>query len=349
MTNEDGSTTTTVTKPDGTVTETTKQPDGSKEVVETKKDGSSTTTVEQKDGSSSVTKVDTEGTVTSEVTLSDSAVSSAQEGKTYASLPIPSLPVTSDKAKAPTVTVDLPKDTAVQVEIPVENVTPGTVAILVGADGSETVIQNTRLTEKGVAVSLTDGETVKIVDNSKSFTDVAKTHWASDAVAFVVSRGLVLGTSDTTFAPELTTSRSMMVTVLWRMVGQTQGEGSLSFTDVEADSWYTEAVRWAAGSGIVTGYTAETFGPADNITREQMAAILYRYADKMGYDVTGRADLSGYADAGKVSDWTADAMAWAVDQGLITGKTGGILDPQGQATRAEIATIFMRFCENVVK
>lgn len=190
---------------------------------------------------------------------------------------------------------------------------------------------------------------MKIVDNSKSFTDVAKTHWASDAVAFVVSRGLVLGTSDTTFAPELTTSRSMMVTVLWRMVGQTQGEGSLSFTDVEADSWYTEAVRWAAGSGIVTGYTAETFGPADNITREQMAAILYRYADKMGYDVTGRADLSGYADAGKVSDWTADAMAWAVDQGLITGKTGGILDPQGQATRAEIATIFMRFCENVVK
>ena len=235
-TNPDGSTTTTVTKPDGTVTETTTNTDGSKEVVETKKDGtvtttvtdkagnktetvektdgSSTTTVDNKDGSSSTTSVSKDGQVEAEVNLPASVVDNAQEEGEPVALPMPEVPVTTDKDSAPTVTVDLPANTTAKVEIPVEDVTYGTVAIRVKADGTEEIIKTTLTTENGVAVTLADGETVKIVDNAKDFVDVPDTYWGSAFVDFATSRGLFSGTSATTFSPDLAMNRAMIVTVL---------------------------------------------------------------------------------------------------------------------------------------
>ena len=247
-TNPDGSTTTTVTSSNGTVTETTKFPDGSKEVVETKKDGtvtttttdtagnktqvventdgSSKTTVDNKDGSGSVTVVDENGQVVSEATLSQSAVAAAQEKGEAVTLPMPEVPVTTDRENAPTVTVDLPSGTSAKVEIPVADVTPGTVAVIVKADGTEEVIKTSLTTETGVAVTLSDGDTVKIVDNSKTFEDVSATYWGAEAVAFASSRELFAGTSATTFAPDTAMTRAMIVTVLARFEGVDTTTGS---------------------------------------------------------------------------------------------------------------------------
>ena len=179
-------------------------------------DGSSKTTVDNKDGSGSVTVVDENGQVVSEATLSQSAVAAAQEKGAAVALPMPEVPVTTDWENAPTVTVDLPSGTSAKVEIPVAEVTPGTVAVIVKADGTEEVIKTSLTTENGVAVTLSDGDTVKIVDNSKTFDDVADNYWGAEAVDFAVSRELIAGTSATTFAPDTAMTRAMIVTVLAR-------------------------------------------------------------------------------------------------------------------------------------
>lgn len=181
------------------------------------------------------------------------------------------------------------------------------------------------------------------------FTDVAEGAWYYDAVAYAYDNGLMGGTSASTFAPGTTTSRAMLATLLYRLEGEPAVTGA-SFTDVAAGQWYSDAVAWAAAEGIVNGVgDGSVFAPNDTITREQMAVMLYRYAQYKGYDVTGSADLSGYTDAGSISSWAEYAMAWAVDAGLISGTGAAILSPQGSASRAEIATILMRFCESVVK
>lgn len=184
----------------------------------------------------------------------------------------------------------------------------------------------------------------------EQFTDVNQNDWFCGAVQFAVSNGLFKGTSENTFSPEETMSRAMLVTVLWRYEGMPQ-EGENSFTDVPAGTWYTEAVQWAAKNGIVNGVGHGKFDPDGELTREQMAAILYRYAEGRDLDVTARGDLSGFADASTVSDYAKDAMQWAVAEGLISGmKNSGrlVLAPSGSATRAQVATILMRFIENCV-
>ena len=140
----------------------------------------------------------------------------------------------------------------------------------------------------------------------------------------------------------------MIVTILYRLENQ-PAAGSANFTDVPAGQWYTSPIAWAAANGIVGGYGDGRFGPNDTITREQMAAILYRYAQFKGYDVSNTGDLSRYADASQVSDWARTAIGWANAQGLITGNTATTLNPTGSATRAEVATILMRFVENVAR
>ena len=154
------------------------------------------------------------------------------------------------------------------------------------------------------------------------------------------------GTGNNSFQPGINLSRSMIATILWRLEGSPDGNPT-RFTDVPNGQWYTEAVNWAAANDLVNGYGNSTFGPEDDITREQMAAILYRYAQFKGYDCTVQGDLSRFADGGQTSDWARDAVVWAVDKGLLTGKGGGLLDPKGTATRAEVATILMRFVENI--
>lgn len=180
------------------------------------------------------------------------------------------------------------------------------------------------------------------------FTDVPEYTWYSNAVLYVCRNGLMNGVSTYRFAPEATTSRAMIVTILYRLEGE-PAVGTSAFTDVAPGAWYAKAVSWAAANGIVNGYGDGTFAPDKSITREEMAAILYRYAAARSYDVSARTGLYGYADAAQVSGYAVDAMQWVNAEGLITGVTTDTLVPQGSATRAEVATILMRFCENIAK
>lgn len=160
----------------------------------------------------------------------------------------------------------------------------------------------------------------------------------------MVENGLMLGTSDTTFAPNENTTRGMIVTILHRME-QEPAAVSASFTDVTSGQYYAEAVAWAAANDIVNGYGDGRFGPEDSITREQLAAILYRYAEYKGYDVTGRADLSVYQDQDQVSSYAEEAMSWACEEKLFEGVGAALLSPATNSTRAQVATILMRLAD----
>lgn len=181
------------------------------------------------------------------------------------------------------------------------------------------------------------------------FTDLDLSLWYHDGIHFCVEHGLMVGTGMDTFAPNTTTSRGMIVTILWRMAGSPDMEDKIwgyPFADVDATAYYGTAVYWARLNGIAGGYDDATFGPNDPITREQMAAILYRYAQYKGYDVSAKADLNKFTDADEISNYALEALQWANAEGLINGKGDGVLDPKGQAPRAEAAVILMRFCEN---
>lgn len=181
------------------------------------------------------------------------------------------------------------------------------------------------------------------------FGDVKSADWFYNDVKYVYEKGMMAGTAADVFAPNATTTRAMIVTILYRLEGSPAITGTSAFVDVPAGQWYTDAVNWAAANQIVKGTSATTFAPNDSITREQMAAILYRYAQYKGYDVTKKADLSGYSDNGQVSAYAKDALAWANAAKLINGVTNTTLAPQGNATRAQVSAILHRFCDGVVK
>ena len=348
--NPDGSTTTTVTKPNGTVTETTKNPDGSQEVVESKPDGTVTTTVTDKtgnqtetverpdgssqttvantDGSGSVTTVSEGGLAEVSVTLPRKTVEEAAENDRTVTLPMPEVPVTTDRAAAPTVTVDLPAGTSAKVEIPVEDVTPGTVAILVKSDGTEQVLRTSLTTADGVSAVLSDGDTVKIVDNSKIFTDVSSSYWAANAIDFTTSRELFNGSTATAFHPAGTTNRQQVWMILARLNGSTPADMAAART-------------WAVDNGISDGSN-----PTGTMTRQQLAAMLYRYAQSKGLGFTGQwAYHLDYPDTDQVAGYAYEAMCWMTMHGIINGTAQGTLDPQGPATRAQVAVILQRFVE----
>ena len=174
------------------------------------------------------------------------------------------------------------------------------------------------------------------------FTDVNEGDWFYDVVLYAYDNGLMTGVSATEFAPNQTTTRGMIVSMLARLEGVTSAEDA-GFADVADNDWYATAVNWAASVGVVNGYEDNTFRPNAPITREQMAAILYNYADYKGYDVSARADLSDYADAASISSWAEDVLAWANAEGLINGMTATTIDPQGATTRAQTAAMFERF------
>lgn len=343
--NPDGSTTTTVTRPNGTVTETTRYPDGSREVVETQTDGtvtttttdtagnrtqvvenadgSSTTTIDRADGTASTTTVTESGQVEASVTLSRDAVETAEADGQAAALPMPSVPVTSDRSSAPTVTVELPAGTTSKVEIPVEDVTPGTVAVAVLPDGTEQVIRTTQSTENGLILTVEGEATVKIVDNSTDFTDVPGSHWAADAVAFVSARELFNGTSAQTFSPNAPTTRAQLMTVLARLDG----------ADASGSNALQQGIAWAVESGISNGSD-----PGAAISRQQLVTMLYRYAGSPATEY-----VLDYPDTAQVSGYAADAMRWAVENGILNGTSSGTLDPYGTATRSQMAAILMRY------
>ena len=181
------------------------------------------------------------------------------------------------------------------------------------------------------------------------FTDADTKAWYHDGVHFCVENGYMQGVSATAFNPAGTTTRAMIVTMLWRMEGKPVANYAMSFKDVKADQWYTEAIRWAQSTGVVKGYSAEAFGPNDPITREQMATILYRYAKYHSIDVTNTNTLVGYTDVNKVSTWALDAMKWANAVGLVQGRSTTTLVPEVSITRAEAATMVQRFCKAFLK
>ena len=183
------------------------------------------------------------------------------------------------------------------------------------------------------------------------FTDVPEGAWYADAAAYVYEHGLMAGTSATTFAPDATTSRSMIATILWRMAGSPVVNYAMDYTDVAQGQWYSEAIRWAASEGIVGGYGNGLFGTNDPITREQFAAMLYRFAQEQGYDVSigENTNILSYTDVADLSEYAISAMQWAVGAGIINGTgDGSTLSPHGQATRAQAAVMLMRFCEEYV-
>lgn len=180
------------------------------------------------------------------------------------------------------------------------------------------------------------------------FTDVRESDWFYDDVMFVYGNGLMSGTSATTFEPNANTTRAQIAAIFYRLDGSPAVEGRNNYTDVgygPGTAWYYDAVTWAQQSGVMSGYGNNLFGPNDTVTRQQLAVTFYNYAKYKGYDVTAAGDLSGFADAGEISPWAQDAMKWAVGIGLMNGKGGGILDPQGTATRAEVAAMLHNFIE----
>lgn len=180
------------------------------------------------------------------------------------------------------------------------------------------------------------------------FTDVPASHWAHDDITYVYENDLMNGTDGSLFSPESTTTRAQVVTVLYRLAGQPAADWENPFWDVPASAWFHDAVTWAWENDITGGVSSTHFGAGNAVTREQLATFLYRYAQDQGYDTSAREDLSGYSDAGLVSSYATEALSWANATGLITGTTGTTLSPKGSATRAQVATILSRFCQDVI-
>lgn len=189
--------------------------------------------------------------------------------------------------------------------------------------------------------------TFKPENKDLPFTDVPENIWYRDDVRYVYEKGLMDGTGKDSFAPYAETTRGMIVTILWRLENQPKAAKNMSFNDVLESKYYYAPVKWAAEKEIVLGYDAQTFAPDTPITRQQLAAILYRYAAYKGYDVASLADLGSFTDEKSVDLWAKTAMSWAAAKGLITGTDNNDLDPRGSADRAQTAAILHRFCENV--
>lgn len=307
---------------------TTANPDGGKTTVETKADGTVITTVQSKDGSSGVTITDASGQTAATVQLPASAAGEAAGGAV--TLPVRGIYASQNISRAPTVTVNTSGVSGVKVEIPVANGSAGVVAVLVKADGTGQLIRNTIPTRDGVAIRVNSGDTIRLLDNRKSFADV-QGHWAADAVDFVSSRELFNGTAANTFSPDARMTRGMLMTALARYEGVDTEGGA---------AWYEKGAAWAAASGLSDGSRLD-----DSVTREELAAILYRYAVLKGKGGGADVGLDGYTDADCVSGWAADAMNWAVGAGLLKGAAPATLDPQGEATRGQAAAVLMRFAE----
>ena len=225
----------------------------------------------------------------------------------------------------------------------------GDVVYLVNADGSETLVRKSLVESKYVYTLLDSSAILKLRYNAKKFVDVEPDNWFAEAVDFVSGHELFLGISETEFAPKMTMTRAMLVTVLYRLEDTPAVAGKLAFTDVEAGTWYAEAVEWAAKNGIVNGVGDNLYAPNADVTREQIATMLFRYAQYLGRDVSGRASLDKFHDGDQVSDWAKEAMQWAVKLGIFQGDDTGALNPKNNATRAEVATLMQRIVAMIVK
>ena len=291
VTNADGSTTKTETKPDGTTVATTTKPDGSTTVAETKPDGSVSTVEKRADGTEIKTAQPASGGITASVSV--------------------------------------PKDVgSTRVDIPVSKPSGSMVAVIVHPDGTEEIVRGSVVTETGIALRAEGDVRLKIIDNAKSFNDMAD-HWAKDAVEFASSRELFNGVGNDAFGPDRSMTRGMVSTVLARLAGADTAGG---------ETWYAKGTVWAVENGISDG-TA----PEQPVTREQLAAMLYRYAGSPA--VSGEL---GFDDTTVISIWAYDAVRWCVDNGILNGVGGNRMAPQDLARRGQVAAMLMRFLQATV-
>lgn len=222
---------------------------------------------------------------------------------------------------------------------PVDHSAPGTVAVVLHEDGSRELIRKSMADGNSITIPFDSPAKLEIIDNAKSFADVSADNWAADAVAFVSGHELFSGTSSDRFSPDLPMTRGMLAMVLHNLENNPAQPVAGMFSDVTSDAWYSEAVAWAAARGIVSGYGNGLFGPSDHITREQLAVMLWRYA---GEPAATNKELH-FNDVDEASGYALDALRWATENGIINGKGGGILDPRGQATRAQVAQMLMNY------
>ena len=319
--NTDGSTTKTETRRDGSVTQTTTGKDGSVTKTETKKDGSSVTENKVADGSTGTVKTDKNGQTEAAAKVSGKAVEDAKKNGEAVKVPV-EVEATRNSSTAPTVSIELPKGAGeTKVEIPVSNVTPGTVAVLVYPDGTEEILKDSIPTEDGIQLTVDGSATVKIVDNSKGFIDT-RNHWAKDEIDFVSARGLVNGMSATIYAPNASTTRAQLWTILARQNGADLNGGN---------TWYEKAQNWTKDKGVSDGAN-----PNAAINRAQMVTMLWR--------AVGQPTAGGTANFTDVptDSYYAQAVAWAVENGITTGVGNGHFDPTGTCTRAQIAAFLAR-------
>ena len=302
-------------------TETKNHPDGSTTKTETKKDGSSVTENKAADGSTGTVKTDKNGQTEAKTALSNKAIEDAKKNGEAVKAPV-EVEATKDSSTAPTVKVELPKNSGeTKVEIPVSNVRPGTVAVLVHPDGTEEILKDSIPTENGIRLTVDGNATVKIVDNSKDFVDT-RNHWAEDAIDFVSARGLVNGVSDTIYAPNASATRAQLWTILAR-----QNDADLN----SGNTWYEKAQLWSKDKGISDGTE-----PNAAINRAQMVTMLWR---TMGQPTA--TDKVSFADV-PAGSYYAQAVAWAVESGITAGVGGGRFDPAATCTRAQIAAFLAR-------
>ena len=319
--NADGSTTKTETRRDGSVTQTTTGKDGSVTKTETKKDGSSVTENKAADGSTGTVKTDKNGQTEAAAKVSGKAVEDAKKNGAAVKVPV-EVEATRNSSTAPTVSIELPEGAGkTKVEIPVSNVTPGTVAVLVHPDGTEEILKDSIPTEDGIQLTVDGSATVKIVDNSKGFIDT-RNHWAEDEIDFVSARGLVNGMSATIYAPNASTTRAQLWTILAR-----QNDANLN----GGNTWYEKAQNWAKDKGVSDGAN-----PNAAINRAQMVTMLWR---AMGQPTAG--GTANFTDV-PTDSYYAQAVAWAVENGITTGVGNGHFDPTGTCTRAQIAAFLAR-------
>ena len=378
VTKPDGTITTTTEQPNGNKVSETKKPDGTQIVekenakgdkqTETKQpdgtkitekenakgdtskevqqpDGSATIDISKADGSQSTTTIDKNGQQATQAVVSDKAVEEAVKTNKPVITPTPAKETPKAEAPAPVLEIQVPKTVTAEqpltIVVPVENLAPSDVLVLVHEDGKEEIVRKSIGTEDGIKMQITGDVHLKVVNNEQAFNDIAG-HWAADAIDNVTSRGIFNGVGGGQFAPDVTTNRAMLVTVLHNLENNPEQSFDGDFNDVADNAWYAESVKWAAENGIVSGVGDNNFAPEDTLTREQMVTMLYRYAGspKVEGNVAGQ-----FSDSANISGYARDAMNWAISKGIVNGVGNNTLAPQGQATRAQLAIVITKLMQ----
>ena len=245
--------------------------------------------------------------------------------------------------------VTLPKDSTGSVLVTIPKVSEGDLLVIVHADGTQEVVKKSVVQDGTAYLMLDESATVKVVDYVSDFNDVKENAWYADAVDFTAGRGLFSGVGGGSFAPDETLNRGMVVTVLYALEDAGAQKTAGLFDDVAEDAWYAQGTAWAVEAGIVSGYGDGQFGPNDAITREQLALMLYRYAQYMKLSTGTGASLEVFGDEEEISSWAQQAMSWAVSAGILGGTPEGNLNPGGTATRAEAAVMVSQFVAWMLK